>query len=238
MPYKILAVDDDKNILKLLEISLTKAGYDVITVDNAEEAIGIASSEKPNVIISDISMPEMDGIEFCWMIREKSDVPLTPFIFLSSLRDPDFEIRGYRAGADDFLSKPIDREVLLEHVDTLIQRSLKLQNMDSDQGDDKAGKGFTGALSELSLVEIIQLISINKRSGTLNVGESVLYFNKGSIIKATHEGYANEEAIYQLVKLKTGTFEFANKKIDLEPEIHVNTMHIIVEACRLMDENQ
>lgn len=237
MAYKILTVDDDHNILKLLEISLTKAGYDVITVDNAEEAIGIASEQKPDLIISDISMPEMDGIEFCWMIREKSDVPLTPFIFLSSLRDPDFEIRGFRAGADDFLSKPIDRADLLNHVGALINRSKKLTDMDNSPKETSENKGFSGDVSELSLVEIFQLISINKRSGTLKMGDSMVFFKDGNIIKATHEGWANENAINEMVKLKTGTFQFVNMPISIEPEITTNTMHLIVEACRLMDEN-
>jgi DNA-binding response OmpR family regulator len=238
MAYKILTVDDDHNILKLLEISLTKAGYDVITVDNAEEAIAIASEQKPDLIISDISMPEMDGIEFCWMIREKSDVPLTPFIFLSSLRDPDFEIRGFRAGADDFLSKPIDRADLLSHVETLITRNKKLTDIDSSPKNTDQSKGFSGDVSELSLVEIFQLISINKRSGTLKLNDSMVYFKDGNIIKATHEGWGNEEAVYELVKLKTGTFQFINMPISFDAEITTNTMHLIVEACRLMDENE
>ena len=235
MSAKILVVDDDTNILKLLDISLTKAGYDIFVCDNAEDAIDKANSIIPDLIISDINMPEMDGIEFCWMIRENSDVPMVPFIFLSSLKDPDYEIRGYRAGADDFLSKPIDRSDLLEHVEALINRSKKLQSMDTDK--EKSTKGISGDLSELSLLEIIQLININKRSGILSVATAQLYFRDGNIIKAEYDGEKNEKAINNLVKLKEGHFQFMNQDVDVDVEINANTMHIVMEACRLMDEN-
>ena len=238
MADTILLVDDDKNILKLLDISLTKAGYDVISSDNAEAAIQLANERKPDIIISDINMPEMDGIEFCWMIRENSDVPMVPFIFLSSLKDPDYEIRGYRAGADDFLSKPIDRSDLLQHVESLIRRNHKLQAMDKPSESEKNQKGFSGDLSELSLVEIIQLITINRRSGILTVNEAQLFFQSGSVIKARYKDFQNEAAINELVKLHTGAFNFINQDITVEAEIQANTMHIVMEACRLMDEKK
>lgn len=236
MSSKILVVDDDSNILKLLDISLTKAGYDIFVCDNAEDAIDKANSIHPDLIISDINMPEMDGIEFCWMIRENSEVPMVPFIFLSSLKDPDYEIRGYRAGADDFLSKPIDRADLLEHVSALINRSKKLNSMDPNK-DANTPKGISGDLSELSLLEIIQLININKRSGILNVSSAKLYFQDGNIIKAEFDGEKNEKAINKLVALKEGHFQFLNEELNIEAEISANTMHIVMEACRLMDEN-
>ena len=236
MSSKILVVDDDTNILKLLDISLTKAGYDIFVCDNAEDAIEKANSIRPDLIISDINMPEMDGIEFCWMIRENSEIPMVPFIFLSSLKDPDYEIRGYRAGADDFLSKPIDRSDLLEHVAALINRSKKLQSMDPER-EKSASKGISGDLSELSLLEIIQLININKRSGIFTVSDAKLYFKDGNIIKAEYDEEKNEKAINKLVKLKEGHFQFTNQAVDVDVEISANTMHIVMEACRIMDEN-
>lgn len=238
MPHSILLVDDDKNILKLLDISLTKAGYDVISSDNAEAAIELANEKKPDLIISDINMPEMDGIEFCWMIRENSKVPMIPFIFLSSLKDPDYEIRGYRAGADDFLSKPIDRSDLLQHVESLINRNKKLKSMDESNETEQSPKGFSGDLAELSLVEIIQLITINRRSGVLTIDSAELFFQSGNIIKASYHDFQNEAAINELVKLNSGAFSFSNQEISIDAEIQANTMHLVMEACRLMDENK
>ena len=93
MSSKILIVDDNPNVLRLLNISLTKskANYNVIEAENGEQAFELANREKPDLIISDIMMPQMDGIELCWMIRENSDIPLVPFIFLTSFEDPETE---------------------------------------------------------------------------------------------------------------------------------------------------
>jgi DNA-binding response OmpR family regulator len=235
MNPKILIVDDDPNILKLLDISLTKAQYDVISCDSAEKAISTANKEKPDLIISDVNMPEMDGIEFCWMIRENSDVPLTPFIFLTSMRDPDFEVRGYRAGADDFLNKPIDREILLEHVKILLDRNKKLKSLDDKKTP--VSKGINGELSELSLVEIIQLLNINKRSGQLKVEKGLILFSKGQIMKAEYQNLKNEDAIYHLVTFKKGHFSFTNQELEIEQELETSTMSVVMEACRRMDES-
>lgn len=238
MSGKILLLDDDTNILKLLDISLTKAGYDVHTASRAEDALEIANKIEPDLIISDINMPEMDGIEFCWMIRENSKVSLVPIILLTSMKDPDFEIRGYRAGADDYLLKPIDRSVLLHHVQNLINRNQKLKTIDIDTDSGNTPKGFNGDLSELSLVEIIQLLHINKRSGILTVNSAELTFQNGQITRIRYDDLENEDALNKLVKLKDGLFNFTNQETDGPVEITANTMHLVMEACRIMDEGE
>ena len=133
-------------------------------------------------------MPEMDGLEFCWIIREKSKIPLVPFVFLTSLKNPDLEVRGFRAGADDFLTKPIDREELIKHVNTLLTRNKKLKTLDNDNSK-VAKKGISGDLSELSLVEIIQLLHINKRSGKLVLDQAEIIFLNGTIIRAIYGAF-------------------------------------------------
>ncbi|MEJ2049821.1 MAG: response regulator, partial [Calditrichota bacterium] len=117
---KILIVDDNPHVLKLLRISLEKAGYEVHTAENGDQGLDITQKVKPDLIVSDVMMPETDGIEFCWMVRENSEIPMVPFIFLTSLSDKEMEIRGFRAGADEYLVKPVDRNVLLDKVRTLL----------------------------------------------------------------------------------------------------------------------
>ena len=129
MGKKILIVDDNPNVLKLLNISLSKAGYDIVEAENGEMAFEVANREQPDIIVSDIMMPQMDGIELCWMIRENSKIPLVPFIFLTSFDDSEMEIRGFRAGADDYLNKrkylPLIAAIS-NRIETYLDRTIKL----------------------------------------------------------------------------------------------------------------
>ena len=87
----IVIVDDNPHVLKLLRISLEKAGYEIHSAENGDEGLEVVNKIQPDLIISDVMMPQTDGIEFCWMIRENSATPMVPFIFLTSLEDRDME---------------------------------------------------------------------------------------------------------------------------------------------------
>ena len=238
MGKKILIVDDNPNVLKLLNISLSKAGYEIVEAENGEVAFEVANKEIPDLIISDIMMPQMDGIELCWMIRENSKVPLVPFIFLTSFDDSEMEIRGFRAGADEYLNKPIDRKELLERVAELLDRTQKLKTIE-DKTDTK--KSFAGELKDLSIVELVQMLNLNKKSGVLKIegkGSGEIYLQGGQLIGAKSGDLEGEEAIYELVTYEKGTFNFEVSDEEFPNNIKSGTMNVIMEACRIMDERR
>ena len=236
MANKLLIVDDNPNVLKLLKISLSKAGYDIVEAENGEVALEVANREKPDLIVSDIMMPKMDGIELCWMIRENSDITLVPFIFLTSFEDPETEIRGFRAGADEYLHKPIDRKELLSRVETLLERSGKLKTIEEKS---ETPKGFSGDLGDLSIVELVQMLNLNKKTGILHInGEKSgkIYLKDGQLFSAEFDGKVGEEAVYGMVAMDSGTFNFDITDFDEEQTVKNSTMNVIMEACRIMDE--
>lgn len=240
MAGKILIVDDNPNVLRLLNISLSKApaGYEILEAENGEIAFDVANKEKPDLIISDIMMPQMDGIELCWMIRENSDIPLVPFIFLTSFEDAEMEIRGFRAGADEYLNKPIDRKELLQRVEDLLARTKNLKDM-GDKSDKQ--KGFSGNLNELSIVELVQMLNLNKKTGILHISSGIqgdIYLKDGQLFAAEAKNKSGEEAVYELISENTGTFNFQITEFEKERNIENSTMNVIMEACRLMDERQ
>jgi len=238
MAGKILIVDDNPSVLKLLNISLSKAGYNIVEADNGETAFEVANKEHPDLIISDIMMPQMDGIELCWMIRENSEIPLVPFIFLTSFDDSEMEIRGFRAGADEYLSKPIDRKELLERVEELLERTGKLKTIEDTTETKKA---FSGDLNDLSIVELVQMLNLNKKSGILRIDADIqgeIYLKNGQLFGAKTLNKTGEEAIYEMVTLNTGTFNFELSEKDVDQNIKNSTMNVIMEACRIMDENR
>ncbi|GAB4331932.1 MAG: response regulator transcription factor [Calditrichia bacterium] len=238
MAAKILIVDDNPHVLKLLRISLEKAGYEIYTAENGDDGLEKANAVQPDLIISDVMMPETDGIEFCWMIRENSKVPMVPFIFLTSLADQESEIRGFRAGADEYLVKPVDRQMLLEKVEALLKRANRLKEMDNEVTTPV--KGFEGNLADLSTVEVIQLLNMNKRNGTLYISSDEsgrFVFKNGELFHATLGKKEGVDAVNAVVRLKSGIFKFVPKIENVPKNVTGSTMNLLLDALRIMDES-
>ncbi len=238
MSEKILIVDDNPSVLKLLNISLTKAGYNIIEAENGEEAFEVANENLPDLIISDIMMPQMDGLELCWMIRENSKIPMVPFIFLTSFDDPETEVKGFRAGADKYLNKPIERKDLLEKVQELLSRKNKVSDVAKKELDNK---GFAGDLSDLSIVELVQMLNLNRKSGVLHIETDIggeIYLKDGQLHAAKCSDLEGENAVYKLVEQQDGKFNFEISDVTIERNVENSTMNVIMEACRIMDESR
>lgn len=120
--YKILVVDDEQDILEFLSYNLRKEGFQVFLANSGKLAINLAAEILPHLIILDIMMPEMDGIETCSLIREKPEFKHTLVAFLSARSEDYSQIAGFSAGADDFIAKPIRPKVLVSRVNALLRR--------------------------------------------------------------------------------------------------------------------
>ena len=120
---KILIVDDEKDILEFLSYNLQKEGFEIFTASNGSTALKIAKKEVPNLIILDVMMPEMDGIETCEKIREIEALDSTLILFLTARSEEYSELAGFSAGADDYVTKPIKPKLLISRVNALLRRS-------------------------------------------------------------------------------------------------------------------
>ena len=125
---KILLVDDEEDILDLLEYNLSKEGYKVFTAKNGREAVEVAKKSVPDLIIMDVMMPEMDGIEACEEIRKISTLQKTIITFLTARNEDYSQIAGFDAGADDYITKPIKPKVLFSKIKSLLRRKVSEQN--------------------------------------------------------------------------------------------------------------
>ncbi|MBA4304056.1 MAG: DNA-binding response regulator [Sphingobacteriaceae bacterium] len=121
--YKILAVDDEPDILEIIGYNLSKEGYEVLTASNGADAIRIAKEQRPDLIILDIMMPKMDGIETCRQIKEIDKLKNTFVVFLTAREEEFVEIMGFSAGADDYIAKPIKPRALLSRINAILRRS-------------------------------------------------------------------------------------------------------------------
>ena len=128
---KILLVDDEPDIIEILRYNLTQEGYSVIAAKDGHSAIKKAEKEIPNLIIMDVMMPKMDGIEACGIIRQNPKFNDTIIMFLTARGEDYSHVAAYDAGADDYVTKPIKPKVFISKVKGLLRRLKKENNLTS-----------------------------------------------------------------------------------------------------------
>jgi two-component system alkaline phosphatase synthesis response regulator PhoP len=157
--YKILLVDDEVDILDFLSYNLKKAGFSVFTAGNGRDAIKLAKQYLPHLIILDVMMPEMDGIETCEEIRKQPTLNNTVVAFLTARSEDYSQIAGFEAGADDYIAKPIKPKVLISRVCALLKRFGK-----TDEVSD---------VSEGNIIKLGNLIIDKEKYTVINNGEEL-----------------------------------------------------------------
>jgi two-component system alkaline phosphatase synthesis response regulator PhoP len=120
---KILIVDDEPDILELIEYNLKKEGYQVFLASNGQDGINVAKKVQPDLIILDIMMPKMDGIEACRLMRAIPEFKNTFMVFLTARSEEYSEIAGFNVGADDYIAKPIKPRALVSRINAILRRN-------------------------------------------------------------------------------------------------------------------
>lgn len=123
MTYRVLIVDDEPDILEFVGYNLKKEGYEVHTASNGLDGVQKALEVVPHLILLDVMMPEMDGIETCRQIRQHDSMVHTLIAFLSARGEDYSQIAGFDAGADDYITKPIRMNVLLSRIKAILKRA-------------------------------------------------------------------------------------------------------------------
>ncbi len=127
--HKILIVDDEPDILELIEYNLKKEGYHVFTASNGQEAVASAKKNLPDLIILDIMMPKMDGIEACRIMRTMPEFKNTFMVFLTARSEEYSEIAGFNVGADDYIAKPIKPRALVSRINAILRRNVQSEEV-------------------------------------------------------------------------------------------------------------
>ena len=164
MPEKILIVDDDVDTLRLVGLMLQRQGYQIVAADNGQQALTMAQNEKPDLIILDVMMPDMDGYEVTRRLRANTITNPIPIIMFTAKTQVDDKVTGFDVGADDYLTKPTQPRELFAHVKAVLARS---------------GKGLS--ISGLHAGERGMLIGVIAAKGGLGV--STLVTNLGIVLK-------------------------------------------------------
>lgn len=164
----ILLVDDEPDILEIVGYNLIQEGYSIVTAENGQRAIEQAKKHKPQLIILDVMMPEMDGIEACEKLREIPEISNTVITFLTARGEDYSQLAGFEAGADDYITKPVKPKVLVSKVKALLRRfketketskNLKLRNLVIDREEYKIIKDKEEMLLPRKEFELLSLLA-------------------------------------------------------------------------------
>lgn len=164
MPDKILIIDDDVDTLKLVGLMLERQGYDITVASNGAQGIRKASSERPNLILLDVMMPDMDGYEVTQRLRSDPALAHIPIIMFTAKSMVDDKVAGFEAGVDDYLTKPTHPAELTAHVKAVLARSVAKQS-EPASGDKATVIAFLGARGGMGTTTLALNIALSLQHG-------------------------------------------------------------------------
>ena len=243
MAPHVLVADDDAWILRMVSTVLEKRGYQVETAGDGEEAMTRAIARPPDLLITDVMMPRMDGWTLVKVLRSRPELAHLPVIFLTALSSEDDRIRGFRLGADDYVTKPFRFEELdLRVAKTLRRTQASVQEAREQLG----GAGLRGDLSQVGLSSLLILIEMERKTGLLQLRapnglSAQVLVRDGKVVHArldSADDPVDAECIYYLLTWGAGDFEFVMCLVEGSDRVNVSTTHLLMEGARLMDESR
>jgi len=208
-PQTVLIVDDDAKILDLFRSEWANQ-YRLLTAQHGEEGLILALLHKPDVIISDINMPELNGWEFCCLLRQIPSTRAIPFLFLTCRTDLPDRVKSISVGADDFVSKPFFLEEISNRLKVLTGR---IRNRK------KLVEGLAIFDMELNtlLFDLLDFLRVTRRSGIIEftrVGQSgTIHLCDGDIMEAQFEGLAGGDALRMMLQNGPGEVAFKERSV-------------------------
>lgn len=240
MSYRILIVEDEPGMIELLSVALEDEGFNISIANNGHQGLQKVETEDPDLIISDVMMPDMDGYEFCRQLRENPKTATIPFIFLTAKKDVSDRVRGLNYGADDYISKPFHVVEVVARIKTLMLRVRRTKAAAPASAAQEVEADFSGDLQKISIGEVVQTIALTKKNGRLvitnnnKVGE--MYFHDGIVTYADVERKKGEEAVYRLLSWKVGQFKFEVGAEPASQNVRKTAESLLMEGMRRLDE--
>jgi DNA-binding response OmpR family regulator len=241
MAPHVLVADDDAWILRMVATVLEKRGYSVETAVDGEDALARALARPPDLLITDVMMPKLDGWALVRQLRAHQELAMLPVIFLTALSSEDDRIRGFRLGADDYVTKPFRFEELDLRVTKTLRRTQQTMQETREQ---LGGSGLRGDLSQVGLSSLLVLIEMERKTGLLQLrapqGPSAqILVREGKVVHARLDEAdepVDAECVYYLLTWGAGEFEFIACLVEGVDRVNVSTTHLLMEGARLIDE--
>lgn len=235
---QLLLVDADPASVRVLEVSLKKAGFSVTTATDGLDALTKLELSSPDLVLTDTRLPRIDGYELVRRIKEMPDLANVPVVFLTSQKAVEDKIRGLELGVEDYLTKPIFVRELIARVHLLLTRRTHQRVATVAPGSRRSK--LSGDLADMGVVDLLQTFELGRKSGVarLHSGphEAIIYFREGKVVDAEHGRLVGEEAVYRCLIWTGGTFDVDFMPIDHPEVIMTSTQGLLMEGMRRVDE--
>jgi CheY-like chemotaxis protein len=238
---RLVIADDDPLQRQATAKPFIDRGDDVRLAADGLAALSLCLQETPDVILTDVQMPRMDGWQFLRMLRGRPKLKTVPVLFLSTLASEADRLLGYRFGVDDFLHKPCPAANLIAQVDRAAIRATQ----GSHAADpDVAQTALRGDLSMVTLASVLSFLELERRSGVVRIGPAthgVLYLCDGRLVDLEVDGFgpdATVEARFgRILSERHGRFEFREGKVERPDSVNRSLGSLLLECARLEDES-
>ncbi len=226
---RLLVVDDEANIRSLLRLTFEEE-FEVEEAEDGMDGFARAVARPPDLIISDIMMPRLDGYGLYRRLRARAETSGIPFMFLSAKREVDEKVMGLEMGADDYLTKPFSTRELRAKAHSLLRKAREV----------RAGGGLSGRLAEVDISEVLQLLEMGRKTGVLTLKSAgatgQFAFRHGEVVHASLGPWSGAEAYFSLLTWKQGEFSFSQQTVEVEENLHGRGQELLMEGIRLLDE--
>jgi len=230
----VLVVDNDMAVLKQVENALRRNEYEVHLATDGALAINRALASPPEIVISAVEMPLLDGFKLCQLLRTNPITRDIPFVFLTSKETSPQRLGQYLRPFDEFILKPFKEEELLGRITGLLVRMEKVEEVAVGE------QALLGTLSEITLMDLLQILRMNRRSGFLDLEQegrrATVYIREGEVVNAKLGKFKGEKAFFRLLDWNRGKFEFRPQSVDTEVLIERPGENLILEGLRQLDE--
>jgi DNA-binding response OmpR family regulator len=238
---KLLLVDADPRSVRVLEVSLKKAGYSVTTATDGLDALAKIESLTPDLVLTDTRLPKLDGYTLVRKLKERVEWAAIPVVFLTSQKSIEDKIRGLELGVEDYLTKPIFVRELIARVNLLLARRTQENIAASRSPASLAGRTrFSGSTQDMAVVDLLQTFEVSRKSGVVHLRsgpqEGHIYFRDGKVVDAELGRLRGEEAIYRALIWNEAAFEVEFNAISNDDVIGGSTQAILMEGMRRVDE--
>lgn len=233
----ILIADQEADLTTLMELKFANAGYRVSIARNGEEALSKAQQNPPDLIISEVDLPKLDGFKLIETLKKNSKFADVPFIYLSKRDDSKMITQAFDLGAEDIVQKPVRVEVLFAKIQKMMERIARSKKAAAPAG---SAAGVSGSLSEMSLPDIVQILGAGRRTCVLsilhNTEKADIFLEEGRIVNTVYNEMKGEEAFYSIIGWEDGSFTIDPKVEITERLITKNNDSLLLEGFRRLDE--
>jgi DNA-binding response OmpR family regulator len=234
---RVLVVDDNEHYRERAAKVMTEAGFEVILATNGFEALSAALKHQPSVVLSDVTMPGMDGWQLLRMIRARPTLRRTPVLFLTDLSSEEQRLRGYELGVDDYVAKPFTAVELIARVERVLERA--------QMTEDAVANGMRGDLSKIPLSSLLSFAELERRAGVLQLdhqGErATLHLRDGAVMRIDLIDKYNHlqgiERFMHVLEWRSGRFELSGTDVFVEDALQLPTSYVLIELARRHDEH-